>query len=85
MSEDQFNPEVLFDTDISDEELERQLNMYLDQGGTGPGLVSYMIHCKGPGLAQHIDRLLTILSSKVLPDTMAKLPEIPEGVKKGTV
>ena len=70
-----FDPKIMFDTDTSDEELERQLHSYINGGGTGPGLVNYIVHCQGAGVAEHITRLMTILSEKVLPATLNTLPD----------
>jgi len=62
-----FNEEKLFDIDATDKEIEEQLHIFLDRGGTGFEIVRMIMHTPKKGIAIHTKRILNILEEMNLP------------------
>lgn len=63
----EFSEEKLFDVEATDEELEEQLHVFLDKGGTGREIVRMIMHNPKKGIAEHTKRILDILEAMNLP------------------
>lgn len=68
-----FNPDVPFDTTVlfnmnaTDEQLHEQLWAFIREGRTGDELIGMILRSpKKSGIANHVSRLLSILSENVL-------------------
>ena len=63
----EFSEEKLFDVDATDEEIKEQLDLYLNSGGTGRGIVRMVMLNPMKGIAAHTKRILDILEEIDLP------------------
>jgi hypothetical protein len=63
----EFSEEKLFDVDATNEEIEKQLDLYLNSGGTGRGIVHMVMLNPIKGIAVHTKRILDILGEMDLP------------------
>ena len=61
----EFDPNALFDTDATDAVLRENIMAFLGKKGTGRDLVVLTMRNRKPGIAQHVSRILELMSECV--------------------
>ena len=61
----EFDPNALFDMSATDDLLRENIMAFLGKKGTGRDLVILIMRNKKPGIAQHVSRLLELMSECV--------------------
>ena len=61
----EFDPNALFDMDTTDDVLRESIVAFLGKKGTGRDLVILVMRNRKPGIAQHVSRLLELMSECV--------------------
>lgn len=62
----EFKEENLFNINSTDEELEEQIKLFLNEGGNGNGLVRMIMLNPMNGMASHTRRIMKIIESMKL-------------------
>ena len=64
----EFNKNLLLDVNGTDEQLCEQLRLFFEKGYNGKNLVTLLSYSSKIGIANHVNRLMTLLREKVIPN-----------------